>query len=159
MTNRRSHRTAYVVGLLALAALPLAARALGSPEPERCVVDGRPLPEALSVRVVSGSHETRRLCGVTCADRWLAREDGADAAAHEVFVVDETSGREVPADEAFFVRSLVAHPVTRDRVHAFARRDDAERHARAFAGRILEGPDRPFSSRTLRREAGAGSVP
>jgi hypothetical protein len=60
-------------------------------------------------------------------------------------VVDGATGAEVPAAEAFYVRSVVvADAVTRDRVHAFARREDAERHAEAHHGTLLVGAERPF---------------
>jgi hypothetical protein len=140
--RRPSPRLAFALGLAVLAALPLAARALGGSGgvAPRCAGDGRPLGAA-AVRVVSGAAE-RRFCGVSCADRWCGAR-GEDVG--EVFVVDEASGAEVPAGAAHFVRSVVAHPATKDRVHAFARREDALRHARAYAGALLDGEERPFA--------------
>jgi hypothetical protein len=147
---------AYLLGLAVLAALPVADRALEARAPERCAADGRALAGTVPVRVVSAEEGTRRFCCASCADRWLRARDPASA---EVFVVDETSGAEMPAGAAHFVRSLVAHPVTRDRVHVFADRGDAERHARAYAGILLEGFERPFSRRRLRRDDVAGTEP
>jgi hypothetical protein len=155
MRRLLSPRAAYVLGLAVLAALPLAARAIAPPESVRCAADGRSLSAAAPVRIVSVSGESTRFCGVSCADRWVA---GGNASSEDVFVLDETTGEELPADEAFFVRSLVLNPATRDRLHVFARRGDAERHARAYAGAILEGRERPFSRRVA-RDGTAGTAP
>jgi hypothetical protein len=97
--------------------------------------------------VDGGSSPSLRFCGVSCADRWLRSVDGGPGRVH---VVDETTGREVPAEDAHFVRSVVARPGTGDRVHAFASRADAERHARTYAGVLLEGAERPFSGAPAR---------
>jgi hypothetical protein len=65
-------------------------------------------------------------------------------------VTDETSGALISASEAWFVRSsVITNRVTRNRVHCFQSRADAERHAAAFAGEILSGNDRPFRSTAI----------
>src|SRR5262249_36785541 len=66
-----------------------------------------------------------------------------------VYVTDEASGAEIDSGSAFFVRSaVVTNPVTRNRVHTFRDRADAEDHARAYEGEALTGVRRPFSFQT-----------
>ena len=66
-------------------------------------------------------------------------------ATRKIFVVDEASGREIDADDAWFVRSLVvAVPATADRVHVFASEAAARRHAEEFQGTLLVRDERPF---------------
>ena len=72
----------------------------------------------------------------------------------QVLVTDETSGAEVDAAAAWFVRSLVtttAH--TRNRIHAFQAQADAERRAATAHGRVLVGSERPFLT-ALKRNGG-----
>lgn len=151
MTTTTAVRIAFFGGLLLAGILPLAARAMSGPRADRCAFDGTALGAKPFVRVVARGAASFRFCGVLCAERWLAR-GGAESAS--VLVTDETSGKEIPAADAVFVRStVVAVPTTGDRVHTFARREDAERHAAAYHGTLLEGSDRPFAGFA----AGAGS--
>lgn len=131
----------FLLGLLAAAAVPALARALRAPAADRCALDGVEAGATDRVRVEGAG----LFCSIACAEAWLAREPVPRA----VFVVDEASGREVPASEAWFVRSrVVTSPRTGNRIHAFAERADAERHARAFQGRLLLGDERPFQGRS-----------
>jgi hypothetical protein len=83
-------------------------------------------------------------CCVGCAESWLGR---SGASPRAIYVTDEATGREIDAARAFYVRSLVVTTATKgDRVHAFERRADAEAHAAAYRGRLLTGPERPFST-------------
>jgi hypothetical protein len=134
-------RRLFLLGLLAAAAVPALARALRAPAPERCALDGVEAGASDRVRVEGAGV----FCSVACAEAWLAREPHPRA----VFVVDEASGREIPAAAAWFVRSrVVTSPRTGNRIHAFADRGDAERHAEAFQGRLLLGDERPFQRRS-----------
>ena len=138
-----SPRATFIGGLLLVAALPLAPRLFGATKSEGCTLDGLAIDSRREARVVLPSGSSIRFCGVQCAARWLHR---AGVAPKEVFVTDEASGQEVKAEDAWFVQSLVAATRgTGDHVHAFARRENAERHAAAYHGTVLQGPDRPFA--------------
>jgi hypothetical protein len=130
-------RTGYGIAYVALlAVLPLLgswARSGGGPV---CAFDGGTLDPRYRVRAGEVS-----FCCIRCAELWHQRE--AQPAA--LFVVDETSGDEMPADGAFFVRSrVVTNRTTGNRVHAFRKEADAVAHAQASGGRVLTDDERPF---------------
>ena len=136
------------LGLLAVivvsATLPLAGKAFRGERPDRCHTDGVTLVEAPRVRVVMADGAPLAFCCVRCAQEWLEATGGAPS---RVLVTDAISGELVDAAEAFFVRSRVyAQPATGDRVHAFADRAAAEKHADAYRGRVLDGDARPFGT-------------
>lgn len=137
MTRGAARAALFAAGLAAVAVLPVLGRAWRSGGEPRCALDGVVLDASRRVRVVDADGADRLLCCVACGDRWLAAEAKAPRAA---FVADEATGVDVPAEEAWFVRSRVpAFPVCACYVHAFAREADARRHAEAFGGVVLEG--------------------
>jgi hypothetical protein len=143
MTARSARRAAFVGGLVLAALLPLLARALGPSRAGRCALDGRGVEGRHLVTVEESDGTVRRFCGVGCAEEWIRRAKPVSAT---VQVTDEATGERLPAETAWYVRSTVAVNAPRDdRIHVFARREDAERHAAAFHGTLLVGPDRPFA--------------
>jgi hypothetical protein len=141
----RPGRAALLIGVLAVAALPWLARALGGPALPRCVSDGVPLAaDAPRVRLEWADGTTRDFCCVSCAEGWALTARSAPA---DVRVTDEPSGRLIEARKAYFVAShVVAQPATRDSVHSFADEAEARRHADAYRGSLLTGSDRPFGA-------------
>jgi hypothetical protein len=132
----------FVLGLAALAALPAAARALRSDATERCALDGVAVAPRRRVRAVDASGRRLSFCCVDCAAAWIA---AASAPPREVFVTDEATGAEIPAADAWFVRSsVVACPETGCRIHVFAAEAGARRNAESFRGTVLAGDDRPI---------------
>jgi hypothetical protein len=88
-------------------------------------------------------------CCIHCAEAWVKQQTTRPKA---VWVTDESSGEEIEATSAYFVRSRVeTNPVTRNRIHAFRAESDAEKHARECNGLMLDGPDRPFHECTTPR--------
>jgi hypothetical protein len=103
----------------------------------RCALDGAPIEPIYAVEIVPDDGPTLKFCCLRCADFWCARQS---APPREARVTDEVSGQPLDAGEAFFARSsIVTTPATGNRIHAFARRSDAEAHAAEFAGRVLSG--------------------
>ena len=148
MTRGATRAALFAGGLAAVAALPLVGRAWRSGGEPRCALDGVALDASRRVRVVEDGGAERLLCCVACGDRWLA---AAAEPVRAAFVADEATGAEVPAGEAWFVRSRVAaFPVCACFVHAFAREEDARRHAAAYGGEILDGKARPLRGRARR---------
>lgn len=128
-------------GLALVAALPFAARALRD-DAERCALDGVSIDAQHAVRVIDGA-APQRFCCITCAQGWISR---APAASRGVMVVAEDTGVEIPAKDAWFVRSpVVAVAATDCRIHAFSSEAAAREHLAAFRGTLLSGGDRPFS--------------
>lgn len=109
-----------------------------------CALDGLPIEASLRVRVVTQAGDEREFCSIRCAECWLAAEAERGAA---VYVTDEATGTETPAEQAHFVRSrIISHSLSGERRHVFLHLDDAQRHADAYQGRVLVGTQRPFSA-------------
>jgi hypothetical protein len=133
---------AFVLGLAALGALPAAGRALRSKAPERCALDGVAIAAARRVRVVDASAAAHEFCCVDCASAWIA---ASNARPRDVFVTDETTGAELRAADATFVRSsVIACPETGCAIHVFADAAAGRRNAESFRGIVLTGDERPF---------------
>src|SRR5438067_8683004 len=82
----------------------------------RCALDGSMIEPAYRARVVDQGGRSHEFCCVRCAATWLHHR-GAKPAA--VYVTDEVTGGEIPAEDAVFVRSaVVTAAVTGNRVHA-----------------------------------------
>jgi hypothetical protein len=89
--------------------------------------------------------QTHLFCCFRCAELWQSEHRLSPQA---IYVTDESSGQEIDVRSAYFVRSRVAVPFSIGiRIHAFARRKDAEKHAVAFGGRLLETTETPFRGR------------
>ena len=139
--SRRLPALLFAAGILAAAALPLLGRAWRAGGPPRCALDGVRVDPARAVRVLDGAGGDRSLCCVACARRWIREEPSAAEA--RILLVDEVSGRTVPAEAAWLVESrIVAFGPSGCRVHVFARREDADRHAEAFGGRPVAWTER-----------------
>jgi hypothetical protein len=137
----RSRVLLLLVGLLVVG-LPLAGRwARNRPNPG-CEFDGLELSPLYQVRIVDRAGASHFFCSVRCASLWLERQVEQPAA---VYVTDETSGVQVDARSAYFVRSTaVTDPITGNRVHVFQDRAAALQHVRAFGGQVLGGLEQPF---------------
>ncbi|HVA45363.1 MAG TPA: hypothetical protein VNH11_03160 [Pirellulales bacterium] len=110
----------------------------------QCALDGVPIDAIYAVEIAGPSGNHHRFCCIRCAEYWRAQNNSLDETVH---VTDEVSGRAIPAEEAYFVRSsVITNPITLNRIHAFAEGEDAEAHARQFSGRLLEGDARPLQA-------------
>ncbi len=142
MTRFESRATLVLATLAIALGLPLLGWWAHRDSSPRCERDGLAVVPQYRVRIVDAAGDVHFFCGIACAERWL---DGERPDVREVYVTDETSGDEIDAGHAWFVRSSVlTNAVTRNRIHAFERREDAAQHADAFAGEILQGSLRPL---------------
>lgn len=131
-----------LIGLIVAIGLPIAGKAMRQHAGPRCGHDGLRIERAYAVQVVDMEGKTRDFCCVHCAVQWLQESEQQPQA---VLVTDEETGNPIDVKDAIFVRSSVAtNPINRNRVHAFAGQADAEAHARAYGGWILESDERPF---------------
>jgi NosL protein len=154
MSGRAWRRRVVAVVVVVVVVLPLVGKWLRSGATPRCALDGVPIEPLYRVRVVDGQGAEHLFCCIDCARHWLEQEPPG---RRTVFVTDETSGEEIDADSAWFVRSrVVTTPATGNRVHAFRTRADATRHAEAARGKLLRGDDRPFRQEA-RATAGGGT--
>ena len=142
MTRAKSWLLLLAAGAAVVVGLPLGARWLRPRDRGRCALDGLKIETLYQVRVKGRNGSSVQLCSIRCAERWLALQDLAPVA---VSVTDEASGDEIDAATAWFVKSaVVTNPVTRNRVHAFRDKADAEAHARDFHGDLLKKGERPL---------------
>ncbi|HZU34991.1 MAG TPA: hypothetical protein VFA18_03740 [Gemmataceae bacterium] len=146
------------VGMLSveLFGMPLLTTWLQRPE-SRCALDGVAIDPLYAVRIVEDHGSEHPFCCIRCASVWLKQQPEKP---REIFVTDETSGTEIPAASAFFVRSfVVTTPTTGNRIHAFKARADAVKHADAANGTLLEGAERPFGQDKIGSESPSNRPP
>jgi hypothetical protein len=130
------------VGLVVLVGLPILAHWARRAEKAGCALDGTRVDPVYRVVIVDGRGRSQEFCCLRCAELWLGRQP---VAPRTITVTDETTGEEIAADAAFYVRSsVVTTPATRNRIHVFRRQADAARHAEAFSGTVLSGAEQPF---------------
>jgi hypothetical protein len=145
MTGPRSSVWPLALAVAVIVALSLAGRWLRSGGRARCALDGLKINPLYQVRIEDDAGVSRHFCCLRCAERWLALAGARPRAVH---VTDEASGDEIDAGSAWFVTSPVTtNPITRNRIHAFRDRADAEGHARDFRGALLAGAKRPLQIR------------
>jgi hypothetical protein len=130
------------IGLALLVAIAVAGPVIRHRASSGCALDGMPVDPLLRVRVMDGGGDSHDFCCIRCAQLWLEHQARPPRG---IYVADEKTGEEVEAGHAYFVRSRVATvAATENRIHAFARRADAERHAQLYGGSLLLDAERPF---------------
>lgn len=108
---------------------------------EKCALDGLRIEPIYQVDIATSDGETQKFCCIDCARKWLAANKGKISA---VTVTDEITGKKVDASIAWFVESsVVTNPSTGNRIHVFAEKEDAARHAREFGGTVIDNPLAP----------------
>lgn len=141
----KARLTALLVCLGLAILLPLLGSWLRRGGNPGCTLDGQAIDPRYRVRLMDADHQSKDFCCLVCAELWLKRQGKKMKA---IYVTDETSGQEIPADEAFFVRSLVfTNKTTQNRVHVFRHRTDAQQHAQQFLGTLLPEDEKPFAKR------------
>jgi hypothetical protein len=127
------------VGAAVAVGVPLVAFLARSGPSEQCALDGLDINATYCVRIVEASGDEFSFCCLHCARAWLARRPSPQA----VWLTDETTGQALEARRAWLVRSrVVTQPYTGNRIHCFARREDASRHAQEAQGVLLSDTDR-----------------
>ena len=136
---------AAMAGLVTVGILPLVGQSMREDDRLRlrCRWDGRDIDAAYRARTLDDAGAVSEFCDVGCARSWMGRHRSL---SRTILVTDEDSRELFDAREAFFVRSSIeTNSVTRNRWHVFRSRDRAEQHARESRGRLMVGPDHPFS--------------
>jgi nitrous oxide reductase accessory protein NosL len=105
---------------------------------DRCALDGMRIEPVYQVDVTPAEGKTLKFCCIECARKWMAAYKGNVGA---VTVTDEVTGNRIDASIAHFVESsIVTNPSTGNRIHVFAERADAEKHAEEFGGTVIGNP-------------------
>lgn len=103
-----------------------------------CALDGMRIEPIYQVDIDPAEGKTLKFCCIGCARKWLVANKGKVGA---VTLTDEVTGKRIDASIAFFVESsIITNPSTGNRIHVFAERADAEKHAKEFGGTIIPNP-------------------
>jgi NitT/TauT family transport system substrate-binding protein len=104
----------------------------------RCAWDGIRIKPIYQVDTFLNDGSTRVFCSIYCATRWFEENRGK---VIYFTVVDEVTGQKFDSTLGYFVESdVITVPEVKNRVHAFASKEDALKHAGQFNGKIIENP-------------------
>ncbi len=104
----------------------------------RCAYDGTNIKPLYQVDAYLADGTAVGFCSIYCATRWL--ESNKDRVVYFT-VIDEVTGHKFDSTLGYFVESdLVTIPEVKNRIHAFAGKEDALTHARQFKGELIENP-------------------
>ena len=105
---------------------------------DRCALDAIKIEPIYQVDVTPTEGKTLKFCCIECSKKFLAANRGK---VNAVTVTDEVTGKRIDASIAWFVESsIVTNQSTGNKIHAFAEKTDAEKHAKDFSGVIIENP-------------------
>jgi hypothetical protein len=131
-----------LMGLLVVVGLPLGGHWARRHAEPGCALDGTKLDPLYRIEIIDSEEARHVFCCPRCAQVWLERQPAPPRA---ITVVDESSGEQIPASTAYYVRSFVVTiPSTGNRIHAFRSRAAAEEHALTHTGTVLLESENPF---------------
>lgn len=104
----------------------------------RCDYDGMKIEPIYAVYFTLQDGTEKKFCSIVCASMSFSR---LKKEVKEVTVVDEASEKGIDASQAFFVESeIVTVPHVKNRIHVFAKEEDALRHLKEFRGKRAQNP-------------------
>ncbi len=104
----------------------------------RCDYDGTRIEPLYAVYFSLQDGSEKKFCSVVCASMSFS---ALKKQIKEVRVTDESSGAKIISSQAFFVESeMVTVPHVKNRIHAFAKKEDALKHIQKFKGRWVGNP-------------------
>jgi hypothetical protein len=107
----------------------------------RCSYDGTKIKPLYQVDAFLTDNKGLSFCSIYCAGRWF--EINKDKAKY-FMLTDEVTGQKFESTLGYFVESdLVTIPEVKNRIHAFATKEDAVKHAKQFNGKLIENPFKP----------------
>ena len=105
---------------------------------DRCDYDGTRIEPLYAVYFSLQDGSEKKFCSVVCASMSFS---ALKKQIKEVRVTDESSGAKIISSQAFFVESeMVTVPHVKNRIHVFAKKEDALKHIQKFKGRWVENP-------------------
>lgn len=105
---------------------------------DRCDYDGTRIEPLYAVYFSLQDGSEKKFCSVVCASMSFS---ALKKQIKEVRVTDESSGEKIISSQAFFVESeMVTVPHVKNRIHVFAKIEDALKHIQRFNGRWVENP-------------------
>jgi len=104
----------------------------------RCDNDGVKIEPLYAVYFTLRDGTEKKFCSIVCASMIFS---SLRRQIKGVKVIDEPSGNKINAAEAFFVESdIVTVPHVKNRIHVFAKKEDALKHIQKFKGNWIENP-------------------
>ena len=104
----------------------------------RCDYDGTRIKPTYVVIFEFEDGSVKLFCSIVCALMDLRDEKRKPK---YITVVDEVSGNKIEATLASFVESdVITIPHVKNRIHVFAQKEDAERHASQCNGKLIKNP-------------------
>ena len=108
------------------------------PIESRCDYDGVKIEPLYAVYFTLQDGAEKKSCSIACASMSFP---ALKKQMREVRVVDEPSGNKIDASQALFVESeVVTLPHVKNRIHVFAKKEDALKHIQKFKGNWVENP-------------------
>jgi ribosomal protein L24E len=108
------------------------------PIENRCDYDGVKIEPLYGVYFTLQNGTAKKFCSIACASMSFP---ALKKQMREVRVVDEPSGNKIDASQALFVESeVVTVPHVKNRIHVFAKKEDALKHIQKFIGNWVENP-------------------
>lgn len=105
---------------------------------DRCDYDGVKIEPIYAVYFTLQDGTEKKFCSIACASMSFP---ALKKQIKEVRVTDEPSGAKIISSQAFFVESeMVTVPHVKNRIHAFAKKEDALKHIQKFNGRWVGNP-------------------
>jgi ribosomal protein L24E len=104
----------------------------------RCDYDGVKIEPLYAVYFILQDGKEKKFCSIACASLSFSELKNQ---IKEVMVVDEPSGKKISASQAFFVESeVVTVPHVKNRIHVFAKKEEALKHIQKFKGDWVKNP-------------------
>ncbi len=105
---------------------------------KRCYFDETIIRDVYRVEIIPNDQKKHTFCSLYCALQWLTLNKDR---AGQIRVVDETSGRLLDSNQAFYaVSKVISVPEVKNNVHVFAQREAALAHIRQFEGQMITNP-------------------
>lgn len=105
---------------------------------EKCDFDGVHIKPVYQVDIILKNDAVKRFDSIYCAYMWLSQNK--DAVSY-IRVTDEVTGEKIDSSIAYYVDSeIITNNVNNNKVHAFLKLEDAEKHAKSYKGKIVKNP-------------------
>lgn len=149
----------WIIGLVLALALPAVGEVLYYQRISRdvCTLDAIPIQPIYRTTLSFGSGRKLQFGSPRCALTYLRKHPNVERV--EVTVTDEVTGRPLPSEKAFFVKSAVETSAQdHNHIHVFVDEVEARRHAMLYEGKLLDDPFAPYLERTGQPRSSAGKV-
>ena len=105
---------------------------------EKCDFDGVHIKPVYQVDIILKDNAVKKFDSIYCAYMWLSQNK--DAVSY-IRVTDEVTSEKIDSSIAYYVDSeIITNNVNNNKVHAFLKLEDAEKHAKSYKGRIVKNP-------------------